>query len=218
VPPYGTALAANFVAAKYKHLHQTTALKRGWAAEKAIVNTKAVYAAGGGIAVAALAIFFLLGNGPKITLPSNPSPASDTPMNLTLAIKDIAVTKLDDQRARIRVTFDVTNPNRSPAILETIQYSVYVGQFRMVVGDIGESPEGMVSSQAGSFTIVGNSTTPISQPLPVPIAVRNNLTASAWDSMFTADAKFRVEGSYSSRTISRLEQTANINEFTLTFP
>lgn len=181
------------------------------------MNTKAIYAVGGGIAVAAIAIFFLLGNGPKITFPSNPSPGAETPMNLTLSIKDIAVTKIDDGKASVQVIFDAYNPNRSAAILETIQYSVYVGQFRMVVGDIGESPEGMVSSQAGSFTIVGNSTITLSQR-PAPVAVRNNLTASAWDSMFTDDAKFRVEGSYSSRTIARLEQTANINEFTLTFP
>jgi len=181
------------------------------------VNTKAIYAAGGGIAVAAIAIFFLLGNGPKITFPNNPSPGAETPMNLTLSIKDITVNKIDDGKASVQVIFDAYNPNRNSAILETIQYSVYVGQFRMVFGDIGESPEGMVSSQAGSFTIVGNSTITLSQR-PAPVAVRNNLTASAWDSMFTDDAKFRVEGSYSSRTIARLEQTANINDFSLTFP
>jgi hypothetical protein len=181
------------------------------------VNTKAIYAAGGGIAVVAIAIFFLLGSGPKLPFPSNQSTVSETPKNLTLSIKDVAVTKLDDGRARVQVIFNAYNPNRGTAILETIQYSVYVGQFRMVVGDIGESPEGMVSSQAGSFTIVGNSTITLSQS-PAPIAVRNNLTASAWDSMLTDDAKFRVEGSYSSRTIARLEQTANINDFNMTFP
>jgi len=181
------------------------------------VNTKAIYAAGGGIAVAAVAIFFLLGNTPKIPFPGSQGSESETPMNLTLSIKDVVVKKLDDKTASVQVIFDAYNPNRSTAILETIQYSVYVGQFRMVGGDIGASPEGMVSSQAGSFTIVGNSTIMLSQR-PVPVAMRNNLTASAWDSMFTDDAKFRVEGSYSSRTIARLEQTANTNEFTMTFP
>jgi len=181
------------------------------------VNTKAIYAAGGGIAVAAIAIFFILGSGPKLPFPSNQSTVSETPKNLTLSIKDVAVTKLDNDRASVQVIFDAYNPNRSTAILETIQYSVYVGQYRMVVGDIGASPEGMVSSQAGSFTIVGNSTITLSQR-PAPIVMRNNLTASAFDSMFTDDAKFRVEGSYSSRTIARLEQTANLNEFNMTFP
>jgi hypothetical protein len=181
------------------------------------VNTKAIYAAGGGIAVVAIAIFFLLGNTPKIPFPSNPGTGSVTPMNLTLSIKDIAVTKLDNERASVQVFFNAYNPNRSTAILETIQYSVYVGQFKMVAGDIGASPEGMVSSQAGSFTIVGDSTITLSQR-PVPVAMRNNLTASAWDSMLTDGAKFRVEGSYSSRTIANLEQTANNNEFNLTFP
>ena len=184
---------------------------------EAIVNTKALYAAGGGIAVAAIAIFFLLGNGPKIPYPSAPNPSSEAPMNLTLSINNIVVKKIDDGKASVQVKFDVYNPNRGTAILETVQYSVYVGQFSMVVGDIGESPEGMVSSQAGSYTIVGNTTITLSEN-PPPVATRNNLTASAWDSMFTKDAKFRVEGSYTSRTIARLEQTANINEFNLTFP
>lgn len=181
------------------------------------MNTKAIYAAGGGIAVAAIAIFFLLGNGPIIPFPANQGPGVEMPMNLTLSVKNIVVTKIDDERANVQVIFSAHNPNESVATLETIEYSVYVDQFRMVGGNIGESPEGMVASQAGSFTIIGNSTITLSQ-LPPPVAVRNNLTASAWDSMFAEDAKFRVEGAYSTRTIARLEQTAYITEFTVTFP
>lgn len=181
------------------------------------MNPKALYAAGGGIAAAAIAIFFIMGNGPMIPFLGNQSPGAGMPMNITLSIKNIVVTKIDDERANVQVIFNAYNPNQSMVTLETIEYHVYVGELRMVGGNIGESPEGMVASQAGSFPIIGNSTITLSQQLQ-PVAVRNNLTASAWDTMFAEDAKFRVEGSYSSRTIARLEQTATINEFTLTFP
>jgi hypothetical protein len=181
------------------------------------VNPKALYAAGGGIAAVAIAIFFILGNGPIIPFPGNQSPGTGAPMNITLSVKNIVVTKIDDERANVQVYFNAYNPNQSMVTLETIEYRLYVGPIRMVGGSIGESPEGMVASQAGSFPIVGNSTITLSQQLP-PVAVRNNLTASAWDTMFTDEAKFRVEGSYSIRTIAHLEQTANIHEFSLTFP
>jgi len=201
----------------YKHLPQATALKSGWSRQKFIVNTKIIYATGGGIAVAAIAIFFIFGNGSITPFHGNQNPGTGKPMNITLSVKNILATKLDDERASVQVIFSAHNPNENLATLETIEYRVYIGQLRMVGGNIGESPEGMVASQAGSYPIIGNSTVTLSQQ-PPPVAVRNNLTATAWDSMFAKDAKFRVEGAYSSRIIARLEQDTTLNEFSLTFP
>lgn len=185
--------------------------------KKAIVNPKAIYAAGGGIAAAALAIFFIMGSG-NIRLPGmQENAASFQVANLTIALKDIVVETMDEKNAKVEVKFTVYNPNRSAAILETIHYSLYVDQLQMTSGDIGESPEGFVASQAGTFTIVSNST--ITLPPDSRVAVRNNLTASAWDSMVNETAQYRVEGTFLYRvTSANFETTLGENNFSLTFP
>lgn len=184
--------------------------------KKAIVNPKAIYAVGGGIAAAALAIFFIMGSG-NIRLPGMQENAALFQVaNLTIALKDIVVERMDEKNAKVDVRFTVYNPNRSAAVLETIHYSLYVDQLQMTSGDIGESPEGFVASQAGTFTIVSNSTITLPDSR---VAVRNNLTASAWDSMIDETAQYRVEGTYLYRvTSANFETTPGENDFSLTFP
>src|SRR3712207_4972987 len=100
--------------------------------------------------------------------------------DLQLRLRDIVVETTDEENANVQVVFDVHNPNRSTAILETIHYTVDVGQYQMTTGDVGISPEGFVSGQEDIFPIVGNSTVTLKD---TQVAVRNNLTASSWDSM-----------------------------------
>lgn len=183
---------------------------------KNIVNTKALYAAGGGIAVAAVAIFFVLGSG-NIRLPGGQQNAAPVQMaELQVDLQDIIVQRTDDRNANVQVVFTAYNPNRGTAILETIHYTLHVGNFQMTSGDIGVSPEGFVGSQAGTFTVVGNSTVTLKD---TRVAVRNNLTADVWDSMVEGNAQYRVEGNYIFRvTGSNFETTPGEKEFSVTFP
>lgn len=179
------------------------------------MNTKILYAAGG-IAVAAIAIFFILGSG-SIALPgAQQNIAPITVTELQVDLQDIIVQSTDDRNANVQVVFTAHNPNRGTAILETIHYTLHVGQFQMTSGDIGVSPEGFVGSQAGTFTVVGNSTITLKD---TQVTVRNNLTASSWDSMVEGDAQYLVQGHYIYRvTGGNFETTPGEKEFSLTFP
>ncbi|MGI0029270.1 MAG: hypothetical protein ACREAQ_06110, partial [Nitrososphaera sp.] len=139
------------------------------------MNTKALYAAGGGIAAAAIAIFFLVGPG-NIRAPGfvpgsqNEQPA---PAELQVSIKDIIVEKIDEKNANIRIEFDAFNPNKSLIQFETVHYTIYVGEFRMTSGDIGAIPEGFVAS-SGDLTYV-----PFESSITLKnsqVAIRTNLT------------------------------------------
>lgn len=180
------------------------------------MNTKALYAASGGIAAAAIAIFFILGSG-NIRLPGGQENAAPVPVaELQVVLKDIIVQKTDDRNANVQVIFTAYNPNRSTALLETIHYTLHVGQFQMTSGDIGTSPEGFVASQAGTFPIIANSTITLKD---IKVAVRNNLTASSWDSMVGEMAEYRVEGTYAYRvTGGNFETTPGLKDFSMTFP
>ena len=183
------------------------------------VNTKVIYVAAGCIAAAAIAVFFIMGMGNFRPLGNNealPSESQTQIADLQLGLQDIVVEATDEENATVQVVFDVHNPNRSTAILEMIHYTLNVGQYQMTTGDIGISPEGFVAGQEDIFPIVGNSTVTLKD---TKVAVRNNLTASSWDSMVDGTGQYRVEGSYSYRLTGSNFQTSYFEkEFALTFP
>ena len=182
------------------------------------MNTKVIYAAAGGIAIAAIAIFFIMGIGNFRPLGNSEAPGtSQTSIaDLQLELRDIVVEKTDEENATVQVVFDVHNPNRSTAILETIHYTLDVGQYQMTTGDVGVTPEGFVAGQEDIFPIVGSSTVTLKD---TKVAVRNNLTASSWDSMVNGTGQYNVEGIYSYRLTGSNFQTSYYEKgFTLTFP
>lgn len=188
-----------------------------------MVNTKAIYVAGGGIAAIAIAIFFILGSG-NFRLPggqdNNQGTAATqnqtTQANLGFTIKNITAERTDDRNADVHISFDVLNPNTSTVLLETIHYTIYVDKFTMTSGDIGVSPEGFVAGQADTFPIVSGSNVTLRD---TESAERNNLTASSWDSMVEGTAQYRVEGMYSFRlTGANFQTTFQEHEFNMTFP
>jgi hypothetical protein len=187
--------------------------------KKVPVNTKVIYVAAGCIAAAAVAVFFIMGMGNFRPLGNNealPSESQTQIADLQLGLQDIVVEATDEENATVQVVFDVHNPNRSTAILEMIHYTLNVGQYQMTTGDIGISPEGFVSGQKDIFPIVGNSTVTLKD---TKVAVRNNLTASSWDSMVDGTGQYRVEGSYSYRLTGSNFQTSYFEKgFALTFP
>lgn len=171
----------------------------------------------GGIAAAAIAIFVLLGPG-NLRLP-NPSGGSNSPAevrDLELSISGVSATKTDDRSANLQVVFNLFNPNRNTAILETVHYTVYIENLKMTSGDVGVSPEGFVASQEGIFPVVSNTTLTVKD---TRVVIRNNLTASAWDSMVAGEAQYRIEGTYIYRlTASGFQFTAGEKEFVYTYP
>jgi hypothetical protein len=188
--------------------------------KRAIVNTKAIYAVAGGIAAAAIAIFLIIGVGNFRPLGNSDGTGTSQTQtqiaDLQLGLRDIVVEKTDEENANVQVVFDVHNPNRSTAIFETIHYTLNVGQYQMTSGDIGVSPEGFVSGQEDIFPIVGNSTVTLKD---TQVAVRNNLTASSWDSMVDGTGQYRLEGIYSYRLTGSNFQTSYYEKgFSLTFP
>lgn len=181
------------------------------------MNPKALYAAGGGIAAAAIAIFFIMGPG-NFRLPGGQETAAPVQLaELQVVLEEINVEQSDDRNADVEVVFDAHNPNMGTALLlETIHYTLYVDELKMTTGDIGLSPEGFLSGQSGTFTIVSNSTVTLKDK---QVAVRNNLTASSWDSIVDGTAQYDVEGRYAYRlTGSNFQTNYYEKDFSLTFP
>jgi hypothetical protein len=198
-------------------LHLSTALNIGYVTRDAIVNFKAIYLVGGGIAAAAVAIFVLLGQG-NLALPGQNSQSGNQTQirDIQVSVKEILAEKTDDRNADVKITFDAFNPNRNTAILETIHYTIYIDRLRMTTGDIGVSPEGFLASQEGIFPIIGNTSISLRD---TQVAVRNNITATSWDGMVEGTATYRIEGTYLYKlTGTGFQFSAGEKDFVLTYP
>ncbi len=182
------------------------------------MNTKIIYALAGGIAAIVIVLFFAMELGNILPLGNIAAPSTSQTQiaDLQLGLRDVIVEKTNEDDANVQVVFDIHNPNRSTAILETIHYTLNVGQYQMTSGDIGVNPEGFVAGQENVFPIVGNGNVTLKD---TKVAVRNNLTANSWDSMIDGTGQYRVEGSYSYRLTGSNFQTSYFEKgFRLTFP
>ena len=182
------------------------------------MNTKAIYAAGGGIAAVAVAIFLIMSTG--IFSNNNSSGQGFNQgalMNIEaikLSIKNVAANETADRIAEIQVAFDAYNPNMGTVILEAIGYNVFVDNMRIVSGDIGEKPEGFVASQEGIYPIIGNGTVTLKD---VQTVERNDMNAAIWDKLVDGSASYIINGSYSYKQTSSFQATGGDKEFQLAF-
>jgi LEA14-like dessication related protein len=184
--------------------------------EKIAVNSKFVFVVAGGIAAAAIIIFVVMGSGLFSLGSQDGQVAQSQPVELQLSLVDITAEKTDERTADVNVAFNVHNPNRNTAILETIHYTVFIDELKMTSGDIGVSPEGFVASQEGIFPIVSNTTVTLKDS---QASERNNLTAEAWDSMVTGDAQYRIEGTIAYKlTGTSFQFSAGEKDFLLMYP
>lgn len=184
---------------------------------KSLNVNKIIYAAAGGIAAAAIAIFFLLGPGIKLPGTSEQRPQL-TVMPPDISIKNVTATKVSDNTASMNVTFSVKNPNPTTLILETIHYNIAVNNVQVAVGDWGGTGEGFVTGSDQLTVIVSGTTVSLKDSNPT-VFKRTAQNADAWDEMVSRGAKFAISGTYAYRlTAANLETTAQEHDFSVTFP
>jgi hypothetical protein len=183
------------------------------------MDKNAMYAAGGGIAAVAVAIFLIMNTG--IFTNTNfigQGFNQGALMNIKairLSVNNLAANQTADNIAEIQVVFDAYNPNMGTVILEAIQYNVFVDNMRVISGDIGEKPEGFVASQEGIYPIIGNGTVTLKD---VQTVERNDLNAAIWDKIVDGRANYIINGTYSYKQTSSFQATGGDMEFKLTFP
>jgi hypothetical protein len=148
------------------------------------MNTRVIYAVGIGIIIIGVVFsLFNMGflsqnsesnnnpelavNGPndvstQLNQPSSSSletteltPQQLNSQNLSLSVNSVKVFPVNGE-SRLETAFNVYNPSRGSAILETITYNIYLDNIRVGSGDIGSSPEGFVDSLESVYTIIGN--------------------------------------------------------------
>ncbi len=195
------------------------------------LNRKSAYAAAGVLIVGFL-LFVLIYDGvgfrnlsfifSKLKLPNvningqifNQEALKDA-SSLGISIKSVQAEPVDNRTAKIRVTFNVYNPNKGTVMLESISYNVYSQSGRIVSGDIGEKPEGFVGSQANIFPIVGNTTLAIGDERTI---TRDGPRAADWKNIIGKSAAYTINGTFSYKQTSSFQSSGGENNFSQKFP
>ena len=103
-------------------------------------------------------------------IPVSTSPSSNTVgsnyENLTVSAKSVEILPINDILSS-RIALDVHNPNKGAAILETLSYSIFFDNVRLVSADIGAKPEGFVDNLGSFYTIIGNQTITLRDRQPI---------------------------------------------------
>src|SRR5438105_6965522 len=157
-----------------------------------------MYIAAGVIAAAAIAVFvvfvvgpaglrFITGQNGNGINGGNSTSTDFQATNLGLSLNSVSAVKQDPRNAKVKVSFEIHNPNTVSVLLENVHYTLTVDKHQMTLGDTGEPLEGFLASQASSTLIVSGGNVTVNDNEVVP---RNNLTAAAWDNMVNGTASY----------------------------
>ena len=135
--------------------------------------------------------------------------------SLGLSIKSVRTEPVDNKTAKVRVTFNVHNPNRGTIMLESISYNIYTNSGRIVSGDIGEKPEGFVGSQANIFPIVGNMSSAIGDERTI---TKDGPRLDDWNKIIKNSAVYIINGTFSYKQTSSFQSSGGENNFSQKFP
>jgi hypothetical protein len=135
--------------------------------------------------------------------------------SLGLSIKSVRTEPVDNKTAKVRVTFNIHNPNRGTIMLESISYNIYTNSGRIVSGDIGEKPEGFVGSQANIFPIVGNMSSAIGDERTI---TKDGPRLADWNKIIKNSAVYTINGTFSYKQTSSFQSSGGENNFSQKFP
>lgn len=190
---------------------QSTDLNRR--SETELSLSKLIYAAAGGIAVAAIVVFLVVLPG---MLPAQQERPRVQVIPPVVTVTEVSVANVQANTADVTVKFRVSNPNPRSMYIEELQYDIFINNKQITQGQWGVPSEGFVVGSEG-LLIVSGGASPI--PTVTTSVTRSPQIAEEWDIMVGGSATYMLTGSSTYRlTQSNLETTVQEESFNLTYP
>ena len=182
------------------------------------MNNRIVYGIVGAAGVAAIAVFAILFMGPsfnRLYIQDNSVPISNTSKpTIQLAISSITITKLDGNTANLDIDFAAHNTGSNTAILQTIDYTAYLGDQKIASGGIGENSVDVIRGQE-DFNIIGNGTVMLKDE---QIVKKSDLSKGVWNELAGTTPSYLIKGLYTYRDNSDLQAAGAEKDFELIYP
>jgi hypothetical protein len=179
------------------------------------INKKIIYSAIGIIALAVIIMIFSQESDFNISPPKFNQGAVTEAKALEISLKNVSVTNIDNNIAKIKTIFDVYNPNEGTLILENINYNVNLDKIRIASGDIGQRPEGFVDSQEGIYPIIGNGTVTLKDEKTIE---KDNRIDNVWNKIANKSSSFQVNGSFAYKQTSSFQAHGGDIDFNMVYP
>lgn len=153
-----------------------------------------------GVAVAVLAVVIgIIGfSGSSIindvantgTFFPSPEQSQKGVLPLKIELENLSIIEVTDTEATLEIAFKVTNPNFKSTILQLITYDIYENGVKIKTGQIGERPEGMVTS-SNYFTILNEQPTVIRDKITIK---NSGNTPEFWSALMSNTPNWQVKG------------------------
>ena len=109
---------------------------------------------------------------------------------ITIELDDISIIEVNERAATIEVSFKITNPNYKSVILQLLKYQLFENGTRIHIGEIGERPEGMVTS-SNYFTLLSDTSLILSDKATIK---NSGNSPELWEALSNNSAKWKILG------------------------
>lgn len=174
-----------------------------------------------GIAVGILAVIilsvsilpgsdFLKNIIPKdMQLPGNLNTISSDIKPLAVQLNDVSVSSVSEKEATLQLSFDVTNPNSKPLMLEMISFDIFENGAKVGYGEIGERLSGQYAN-SNYYTVLSKSSLTISGKAVIK---NTGNTPEFWMTLQQGTPEWRIRGEAFYSTTSAFSGLANSTTF-----
>ena len=181
------------------------------------MNSKIVVGGAAGVLIAIIAVFTLTGNSVISDVEGGffaPSGQGQQVQPITIELFDLSILEITDKQATLEIKFMFSNPNFKSVMLQHVKYSIYHDDTRIVIGEIGSSPEGFLASP--NYFIITNER-PVAIGEKITITNTGN-TPELWEALTNwknsgTELNWRISGEAFSNLSSITAGQENILEF-----
>lgn len=185
---------------------------------------KIAYIALGAIAVIGI-LFFIIFVGPsfnRLYFQENPSgtttkntPSNNASLPISLTIDKINFNKTSDNTANMQLSFDVHNRAYNTAILETIQYGVYLDGSKIASGAIGTKSDDVIRGQGDLYQVLGNDSLLLKDNQSIR---KSEIGDNNWNKILGGNERdYSVRGIYAIRENNDLQASGTDRDFELSY-
>ncbi len=136
---------------------------------------------------------------------------------VTLAIDNITFNKTGEDTTKMQIGFSVKNPSKNTAILQTIQYGVYLDGSKIASGAVGKESDDIIRGQGDLYQVLGSSSLSVKD---MQIIKKSDIDENNWNKITAAivNQKYVVKGFYSVRGSAASQPSGTDRDFELTYP